>query len=111
MYTIYQAFIEARRCSNIEKLLKVTGFVLKFINRLKNSVHTEGSDMLPWQMKSECMWVLECQREFVSMNEFGSLKKQLQLFEDKENIWHCGGRLKHAELFYSSKHPSITLLN
>ena len=79
--------IDARRYSTIEKLGGVTGFVLKFIEIIKNSfVSTEDSSMLPWQLKAESLWVNECQKELLSKGDFANLKKQLQLFLDENKI-------------------------
>ena len=100
--------IDARRYSTIEKLCGVTGFVLKFIEIIKNSfVSTEDSSMLPWQLKAESLWVNECQKELLSKGDFANLKKQLQLFSDENKIWRCGGRLKNDELSYGAKYPIV----
>ena len=38
---------------------------------------------------------------------FENQKTQLHLFQDDNNLWHCGGRIGNADVPYQVKHPYI----
>ena len=35
------------------------------------------------------------------------VKRKLQLFEDSNGVWRCGGRLENADIPYNTKHPIL----
>ena len=52
-------------------------------------------------------WVTNCQMHMTKEVKFDMWKRQLDLFLDQKKIWRCGGRLKGADIPYSSKHPIL----
>ncbi|XP_066933725.1 uncharacterized protein [Clytia hemisphaerica] len=49
----------------------------------------------------------DSQRGLENGKNFTNLKKQLDLFQDENGLWRCGGRLKNSELTYEQKHPLL----
>ena len=130
------AVFEIRNYSTLDRLCRITGFVLKFVELLKScrgartrkrggraetqSLHDHGARstvneceaLIPSRqdaytallLRAEQLWIIDCQRDLVNQTNFGDLRKQLQLFQDQQGVWRCGGRLKNAELPYDAKH-------
>ena len=53
------------------------------------------------------MWIREVQKDLKNIPNFKNLCTQLDLFEDEDRIWCCGGRLAKSNLPYSVIHPSF----
>ena len=53
------------------------------------------------------MWIREAQQQFINDKHFLNWKKQFSLYTDKNQVLRCGGRLEHANLASSAKHPVI----
>ena len=111
--------IDMQRYSSLSKLLRVTAFVLKFISILRERVSNYGADgedtcergdnmeMTLFIKKAELIWVKDVQSSLVQDRRFKEWRHQLQLFQDSEDIWRCGGRLSNADISYGMKHPVV----
>ena len=100
-----QHLIVLNNYSSLEKLCRVTEFVLRFIDSIKggNIEH----NLENYSLRAEYKWVVECQKVLVSNHKFKEWKHQFQLFEDPRGIWRCGGRLHNANLSYETLHPIL----
>ena len=58
-------------------------------------------------MRAELMWMKEVQLSLIDERRFKEWKHQLQLFQDGEGVWRCGGRLSNADIPYNTKHPVL----
>ena len=52
------------------------------------------------------MWIQESQQGLTEDRHFPTWKKQFGLYCEG-GVWRCGGRLQHADLTQSEKHPII----
>ena len=57
--------------------------------------------------EAEIDWVTNFQMHMTEEVKFDIWKHQLDLFLDQKKVWRCGGRLKRADISYSSKHPIL----
>ena len=97
--------------SSLTKLVRVTGYVLKFIRNLKgrHTPTTEGSCALSTDDVNDGLryWLKKLQLILIEMKEFELWKQQFGLFKDSDGLWRCRGRLSNAELPSSAKHPIL----
>ena len=98
--------IGCKRYSSVQRLYRVTAYVLKFISLLRKQVH---SPELTTQdiTEAERLWILDCQSTLVKDKNFAAWAAQFRLFRDDNELWRCGGRLKNADLPFSAKHPIL----
>ncbi|XP_055634337.1 uncharacterized protein LOC129774599 [Toxorhynchites rutilus septentrionalis] len=106
------------RYSSFQRLVRVTAYVLRFINmcRLKSKI------VEPFLTTSELGTakdsLVKCAQSEVFSEEIKSLRKNqivskksylklLHPFLDEKGILRVGGRLKHSTQHYQTKHPSI----
>ena len=113
--------IQIDRFNSLTKLLRITGWVLKYIDKLKKSVKRKNEDYKEELIKniieenisgeeynrSKMLWVKEVQKELIKSKNFKNFKLQLDLFIDEDGFWRCGGRLKNAPIAYETKYPII----
>ena len=100
--------IDCTRFSSIQKLLRVTAYVIKFINFLKKRPNNTTTDLSTQELaKAETLWIKEAQKQLMLESSFQHYKKQFDLFQDQDVVWRCGGRLSNADLPYHTKHPII----
>ena len=94
--------------STLARLLRVTAYVLRFINLLKKkpNVGQVSSNLEPQEIaEAERLWIIQSQSKLMQDKEFDIWKKQFGLFLDQTGIWRCGGRLGNADIPYGTKHP------
>ena len=101
--------------SRLQRLLRVTGYVLRFVERCKS--RTRASEMIETRKtelaaadvtKAETLWVRELQRELLQHKDFQNWKKQFDLFLEGE-VRRCRGRLGNSDIPYSTKHPILLM--
>ena len=104
--------IDCGRFSKLQKLLRVTAYVKKFVLEFKAFVKSDKPH-IDWIVTAADMelaeldWIVDCQKCLIKEARFELWKGQLQLFRDQENVWRCGGRLTKADISYSMKHPIL----
>jgi len=106
--------IDISRLSNLERLLRVAAYVLRFLKNLKTTSLPDneqlliGSDIDAKDMEeAEQYWILDVQKSLQHNEKFESWKREFNLFTDRVVILRCRGRLSHADLPYSAKHPIL----
>ena len=84
--------------SSLNRLLRITAYVMKFVNILKHKVKklktplnleltaTDISD-------AEILWIREAQKILPEEGKFSVWKKQFDLFLDEDGLYRCKGRL------------------
>lgn len=103
--------------SSLSKLLRVTAYVLRFINNVRNPV-TRNVGVLSTQETNNAlsMWIYDCQQtcfhqEYRQLKlktaKCSSLVRQLRLFLDAEGYIRCGGRIHNAPLSELTKFPFL----
>lgn len=96
--------ISISKYSSLNKLLRVTMYVLKFIRMLRKSADINEIQL---RTQAETLWIQDCQSMIIADQKFDIWKKQLCLYLDSNGIWRCGGRLSNADIMYSAKYPII----
>lgn len=101
--------------STLQRLLRVTAYVIWFIRLLKERGRCNNNYSLTLEPKeiaeAERLWIIQSQRLLPEEKHFPEWKKQFVLFFDQSGIWRCGGRLVNAELQYNTKHPILISVN
>ena len=103
--------------SSLSKLLRVTAYVLRFINNVRNPL-TRNVGVLSTQETNNAlsMWIYDCQQtcfhqEYRQLKfktaKRSSLVRQLRLFLDAEGYIRCGGRIHNAPLSELTKFPFL----
>ena len=95
--------------SDINKLFRVTGYVLRFIHNLRKRINAEGLELSNYvtveeYRKAEQLWIKDNQ---VKLNESKVLCKQLTVIPDSNGILRCIGRINNASLPYDVKNPIL----
>lgn len=57
--------------------------------------------------KAKKLWIKTVQEDLVKSSIFGNLKQQLDLFQDDDDLWRCGSRLKNADMEFNQKYPFL----
>lgn len=102
--------IECSAFSCLERLLRVTALVFKFIRLLK--AKHRGADKLSEvtsadMEEAELCWIREVQRSLKDNKNIKSWKQQWNLFEDDRGVVRCQGRLGNSDLVDSAKYPIL----
>ena len=98
--------IDIKRYNDYLKLLRVTGYVLRFVNNLKSKSSLVLSKYLTVTEISEAkrLWIVDNQGELKG-DKFNDLKVSLNLQHDKNGLIRSYSRLKKAKIPYDAKAP------
>ena len=106
--------IQCDTFSSYSKLIKVTGYVIKFeqalLSRMKEKKEIKPiSNVLTAQelSKAEPVWLIDVQHSLKQDPKFAQLKVQLALFTDEYEVIRSKGRLSNADLHYTAKYPAL----
>ena len=109
---IFGQLIDCACYSKLQRLLRVTALVQKFVTRFKMLVAPDKGS-IDWTAtaidieRAEVNWVIDCQKYLTKDPKFKLWKTQLDLFRDQSNVWRCGGRLQKANLTYAQTYPIL----
>ena len=96
--------IDIKNYNSIQRLFKVTVYVLRFIKLLrKKPVEPLAQELSIVEIK----WIRDAQNVLASERNFPQWKTQFRLFFDSDGIWRCGGRLANANAPYSTRFPIL----
>ena len=104
--------IACKRFSKLQKLLRVTVYVKKFVLTFKSLIRGD-SISIDWTVTAEDIeeaemdWVTDCQMHMTKEAKFDTWKHHADLFLDYKKVIICGERLKSVGIPYSSKHPIL----
>ena len=103
--------MDCQRYGTMNRLLRVTAYVLRFVNNLRSTNNGDNSHTRALNLveisEAESRWVKEAQTSLIEHSKFQCWKRQFNLFLDPSGVWRCGGRISNAELPYSAKHPIL----
>ena len=96
--------MDCQRYGTIDRLLRTTAYVLRFINNLRrtnksNDTHTRALSSVEISEAENC-WIKVAQVSLIEHPKFPCWKQQFNLFLDPFGVWRCGGRISNAELPY-----------
>ena len=97
--------------SSLQRLLRVTAYVLRFIHMLKQLIKklnlTATLELTASELaRAENLWAIESQRCFKEDRNFPTWQRQLGLFLE-DGVWRCKGRLGNADIPYTAKYPIL----
>ena len=111
------SIIDIAQYSSLERLLRITSYVLRFIGQLRKRTNHKQIQLSPEETNTaERIWIKGCQQSTYQM-ELDSLTsknkprtvlvKQLRLFLDDQHLIRCQGRIHNAPLSESTKFPVL----
>ena len=103
--------------SSLERLLRITSYVLRFIGQLRKRTNHKPIQLTPEETNTaERIWIKSCEQSTYQM-ELDSLTsknkprtalvKQLRLFLDDQHLIRCQGRIHNAPVSESTKFPVL----
>ena len=104
--------MKAEDFSDLQRLLRVTALVVKFVRTMKSSLKKDISSQSESAAQdimgdAETMWIKEVQKSLSKNPKFEIWRKQFGIFNDSQGIMRCNGRLSKADLPSSMKHPVL----
>ncbi|XP_070557391.1 uncharacterized protein [Ptychodera flava] len=112
-----QHAIDPSNYSSLNKLLRVTALVRRFVSILKHKDNVPREQVTADEInQSETEWIKQIQNDrfddtITSLRgnnrKYGPLVKQLKLFIDDDGILHCGGRIHNAPIEFATKFPIL----
>ena len=106
------AVVDCQRYNNLGKLLRVTGYVLRFIKniRLKMINHelVLGTSTIPGISFAQLQWIKFDQSFMIDSEHFTKIQSTLNLFYDNNSILRGKSRICCFESFtYNKKFPTL----
>ena len=104
--SVETSILECERFSSLNRLLRVTAYVQKFIDltrKLQTLPQLTPADV----DRAETYWVKVSQQSLPSHPQFTTWNRQFNLFTDDHGILRCGGRLERANIPDCTKHPAL----
>jgi hypothetical protein len=109
--------IAPTKFSDLQRLLRTTAWVLRFVNALKKGNVCKGKPLRVYEVENaRNVWIREIQNDAYG-NELVNIQKpktsrlplvrQLRLFTLEDNIIRCGGRIHNAPVEHSAKFPIL----
>ena len=102
--------MDISRFSTLNRLLRVTAIVMRFIRNLKSKVKREeiktGKINVQEIQNAEKSWIIGAQQTLRNSANFPKTSIELGIFEEGE-ILKCRGRLEHADLEPGARYPII----
>ena len=99
-----------RNFSRLQRLLRVTSYVLKFVEQCKSRIRTpevvEAELTAADINKAETLWVKEMQKDLFLYKDFPNWKRQFDLFLEG-GVWRCRSRLGNSNIPYNTKYPML----
>ena len=106
-----ERIISREAYSNLDRLLRVTSYVLRFVNNLKSKLKKCDalvSELQPEEVEySRGLWCGQAQSTFSEDSSFNRSKSELNVFVDEQDLFRCTGRIQNASTTYAAKHPIL----
>ena len=108
--------IDCTLCSEFDRLLRVTAYVLRFVKRLRGDANW-GTNLTANEMaEAETLWIRsiqlssfdrECQYVLSTSGSRPPLVDQFGLFFDEAQVLRCRGRINRSQVALSGKQPAL----
>ncbi|VDI67121.1 agrin [Mytilus galloprovincialis] len=110
--------IDIQRYSSLEKAIRVTAYVMRFIQNIRNSKDKRSIGFISVEERCKALKVLimtvqqeTFKDEIESLNSSSQKKvplvRQLKLYTDKNGLLRCTGRIQNAPVKESTKYPLL----
>ena len=98
--------------SELQKLLRVTSYVLRFVNNIKRKLKNERLILKEYISTDELkeslyLWLKDNQALFFSDSSFENRKRNLMVDVDENGLYRSMGRLGNASLSFNTKFPML----
>ena len=103
--------ISVEKFSELDKLFRVNAFVLRFMNNIRGRISKSDHILEDLTLELEdfkSRWLVCVQIKVKEDKNFHDLKSNLNLFEDKDKLLRCKGRIDNAPLPFDARFP-VTL--
>ena len=111
--TEIQDVIDCKKYSNWKKLIRVTAYVLRFVQNIQTKMQSvvnkwSKQGPLSTQELTEAAnyWIIKMQKNLHRRMANGEFKS-LSPFTDDAGILRVGGRLQESTVLYNTKHPAL----
>ncbi|KAL5490724.1 hypothetical protein EMCRGX_G015900 [Ephydatia muelleri] len=98
--------VNFERFSVFKRLLRITAWVMKFIEILKLRGEPSAINSLDIN-RAEVYWITIIQQALVKDERFDNWCRQFDLFKDEQVLWRCRGRLGKADIPENTRHPVL----
>ena len=98
--------VNFERFSVFKRLLRITAWVMKFIEILKLRGEPSAINSLDIN-RDEVYWITIIQQALVKDERFDNWHRQFDLFKDEQGLWRCRGRLGKADIPENTRHPVL----
>ena len=97
---------QSERFGSLRKLLRVTAYVLRFINNIRQSSNRISGELTASEIcQAERTWILSIQQEMRAEKGFERKCNQFAMYRDEHGITRCRSRLKNADVDEETKNP------
>ena len=87
-----QNLLDAKEFSDFDKLLRVTGWVVRFVDVCRGSRRSRGDTLTADELlRAERMWAKSVQVGIQKGDNFEKISKSLGFFKDEHGVLRCGG--------------------
>ena len=97
--------------SKLDKLLRITAYVRRFVVNVRCSLRGEQTSKGPLSAEeldlAEKSWIKQAQACLTRLPKYERMKRSLSLFEDGENLIRCHGRIEKSNLPDETKFPVL----
>ena len=92
--------------SSLRCLLRVVAWVYCFVRRLRSPETREGKGLLAKDVEKAHNFLIRAEQVALRQNtKFRLWRRQFGLFEDKQGVLRCGGRLSNASIPCETANP------
>ena len=99
--------IQCEDFSSLQRLLRVTAAVLRFIRLLRGRMSVSQSTELEDIQKARLLWQKEAQAQLQQTRNFQTWRNQFGLTLDNNGLWRCRGRMSNSDLPTEARAPVI----
>ena len=106
--------IEIERYSSLRKLIRVTGYVMRFVNNLLKIIRKRNNELIFDETLSmneynaaKNMWIKDAQLLASKKSNYSKLHKSLNIFEGDDGLLRLRGRFGNCSLDYDVKYPAL----
>ena len=110
--TAVDNIIDCKDYSNLKRLLRVTTYVLRFVQalkaRLRNSNQVPANELTSEELAAaKALWIRDVQAAVRRNPKYPDWSRQPDLYTDATSMLRCKGRLENAELPSDTKNPIL----
>ncbi|CAB0011196.1 unnamed protein product, partial [Nesidiocoris tenuis] len=97
------------RFSSFQTMVRAAGWIVRWIHNCRNPTNKRSGALSKIEYdQGKTLCIKDVQRHHFPSKQFMDSKfGNLDPFLDRDSVWRVGGRLRHAELPYTQRHPIL----